>query len=224
MILKVKKIKLETENSFSLILEKPKRFNFYPGQYLDIELPVNDPNSSTRAFTISSSPTENYLTVTTKKGITPFKKFVENIKPGDTVFASHPAGTFVLDETESAVFIAGGIGITPFRSMIRYVLDQKLKTPILLIYSNSDENFPFKDELDRWPKQLPNLKVIYHISKISGRLNIDKLEKILNLKSLILNHIFYLAGPPNMVDDIEKILIETGVDPLNIRADRFDGY
>lgn len=224
MILKVKQFRLETKDCFSLILEKPKGFSFYPGQYLDVELPIADPNGSTRAFTISSSPTENYLMHTTKKGISPFKKFMENIKPGKTVSASHPAGTFTLDETEEAIFVAGSIGITPFRSMLKYIFDNKLSTPITLIYSNSDEDFPFKKDLNNWQKQLPNLKVIYHISKISGRLNKQGLLSYLQSTTYPLQPIYYLAGPPKMIDDLEKILIEIGVDSINIRIDRFDGY
>ncbi|OGE26636.1 hypothetical protein A3C26_04570 [Candidatus Daviesbacteria bacterium RIFCSPHIGHO2_02_FULL_39_12] len=224
MILNVLEKKQVSKNIFSLILEKPKGFIFYPGQYLDVELPVDDPNGSTRAFTISSSPTENSLMVTTKKGISPFKKFMENIKPGETVSTSHPAGTFTLDETEKAVFIAGGIGITPFRSMIKYVLDQQLKTPIILIYLNSVNNFPFKNELDNWQNKLPNLKIHYVNTTVQGKLDKGKLKIILHTKYLILNTIFYLAGPPGMVDDVEKILLKIEVDPINIRTDRFDGY
>ena len=143
MQFRIKDIKKETEDCSSLILEKPKGFSFYAGQYLDVKLLVNDPLGNTRAFTISSSPTEDFLMISPKKGITKFKKALENLKIGDIITTSHPAGTFILDETESAIFIAGGIGITPFRSMIKYALDQKLITPITLIYSNSDTNFLF---------------------------------------------------------------------------------
>lgn len=221
MILKIKDRKTDNKHCFSLIFEKPTSFNFYPGQYLDLKLPVNDPNGDTRAFTISSSPTEEFLMVTPKKGISPFKKFLENLKAGDSVESSHPAGTFTLDESSSAFFFAGGIGITPFRSIIKYCLDQEISTTITLIYSNSDNDFLFKEELENWKKNLPNLSIIYHNSNLNGHLNKAKLYTAVG--SLV-NNIFYLAGAHSFVNDMEKILLELGIDETNIRYDRFDGY
>lgn len=217
MELKILENKPETANYFSLILEKPTDLFFYPGQYLDIELPIADSYGNVKAFTISSSPTEDFLIVTSKKGKSNFKKYMQSLKPGDLISTSHPAGTFTLDETTTAVFIAGGIGITPFRSMLKWTVDQKLMLPITLIYLNSDTDFPFREELDSWKQKLPDLNIIYHNSAKSGRLN--KLPPIpYNLP------IYYLAGPQNMVDEYGQKLLALGTDPLNIRYDRFDGY
>lgn len=213
MLLKIKQIKHETDEILSFIFDKPTGFSFYPGQYLDIKLPVGN----TRAFTISSSPTEDFLMITPKKGISPFKKLMEQLKIGDEVESSHPAGTFTLDESSPAVFLAGGIGITPFRSILKYVFDQKLKTPITLIYSNSDDNFLFKKELKDWKQTLPEFTIIYHNSTQNGHLT--KLPPT--------NYhlpIYYLAGSHSFVNDMEKILKQLGVDETNIRYDRFDGY
>lgn len=223
MILKVLKNKKELPNIFSLILEKPKGFNFYPGQYLDVELPVKDEYGKTRAFTISSSPTEGFLMITPKKGTTLFKKMLEKLTAGDTLKTSHPAGTFTLDESQPAVFIAGGIGITPFRSMLKWAVDQKIKTPITLIYSNSDNNFLFKKELNLWQKQLPNFKIHYIISSKVGRLNKEKLLQLVP-SPYTLVPIYYLAGPPGLVYDLQKVLLDLGVDSSNIRIESFDGY
>lgn len=217
MILKIKKIRLEANNYFSLILQKPDNFNFYPGQYLDIELPVKDKNDSTRAFTIASSPTENHLMITTKIGLSTFKKALAKLQPGDIIKSSHPVGTFTLDDSTPAYFIAGGIGITPFRSMIKYAIDRKLSTPITLIYSNSNDNFLFKEELNLWGKKLPNLKIIYIVTSRDGQLT--QLPST-NYKLPI----YYLAGPPGMVDDFARMLLNLGVSDVNIRYDRFDGY
>ena len=200
-------------NYFSLVFEKPKGFIFYPGQYLDYEL-----ESDTRAFTISTSPTEDFLTLTAKKGSSEFKKALDKLKPGDEIITSHPAGTFILDESSPAVFIPGGIGITPFRSMIKYALDQKLKTKITLIYASSDENFIFKQELEKWQQDLPNLDIIYHNSTKLGHLT------TLSPKPYPLNPIYYLAGSHEFVNAMEKILLEMKIDQTNIRYDRFDGY
>ncbi len=213
MILKIIRTKEEANNCFSLILQKPKDFNFYPGQYVDVEL-----KNDTRAFTISSSPTERFLMITTKKGVSNFKKALVKLKMGDDIKTSHPAGTFTLDESTPAVFIAGGIGITPFRSMIKYVLDQKINTPITLIYSNSDDNYLFKQELDEWQKVYPRLEIVYTNTTKSGHLT------TLNTKNLTSNTIYYLAGSHSMVNEFEKILLDLGIDQINIHYDRFDGY
>lgn len=218
MQLKIKEVKIIDPKHFSLILEKPNNFSFYPGQYLDIKLPVKDKFGDTRAFTISSSPTEENLMITSKKGVTPFKKLVGNLKIGDIIKSSHPAGTFTLDESSSAVFIAGGIGITPFRSIIKYAVDQNIKTKITLIYSNSDENFLFKEELDKWLQKLLNLKIIYHNSAHLGRL------QSLQPTTYNLQPIYYLAGSHSFVNNMAQILIDSGIDETSIRYDRFDGY
>lgn len=211
MNLKVVKRRIERD-CFSLIFEKPKGFSFYAGQYLDIQL-----GDDTRAFTISSSPIEDFLMITTKRGISDFKKTMEKLKPGNTITTSHPAGTFTLDETESAVFIAGGIGITPFRSMIKYAVSSKINTPITLIYSSSDNNFLFKKELDEWQDWYGGLDIEY--------INTSKQGRLTHLPSTIYHlPIYYLAGSPSFVDDMEKILLEMGLDEINIRYDRFDGY
>ena len=241
MLFIVLKKNKETENIFSLILEKPKGFNFYPGQYIDIGLPVEDEFGNTRAFTISSSPTENFLMITPKIGVTPFKKFMEKLKKEDVITSSHPAGTFTLDESSPAVFIAGGIGITPFRSMIKYVLDMQISTPITLIYSVNGE-FAFKNELDIWQKQLPNLTILYLDTSREDRLNQGSFLKLYPIPlgnavaassaytlypknaSSQASLIFYLAGSHSFVDNLENILLNLGIDQTNIRTDRFDGY
>lgn len=222
MILKILNKKAETKNCFSLILEKPKGFNFYPGQYLDIELAVNDPLGKTRIFSIASSPSEDFIMLTYKVGDSQYKIKLESLRPNNIISSSHPAGTVVIDDSSPIVMLSGGIGIAPHRSMIKWAVDRKLDLPITLIYSNSDPDFIFKKELDLWQKQLPSLKVFYHISGKNGHLNKEKIK--LYPIPYTLSPIFYLAGPPKMVDDFEDALLKMGVDEVNIRTDRFDGY
>lgn len=224
MILKVIEIKQETKNTFSITLERPKGLNFYPGQYLDITLPVDDPLGTARILSIASSPSEDFLILTYNLGVTRYKKYLEKLKPGDTIESSHPAGTVVIDDSSPIIMIAGGIGIVPYRSMIKWAVDRKLDLPITLIYSNSDADFIFKKELDLWLKQLPSLKIHYINTNQDERLNKVTLKKILNSSFMIHDSIFYLAGPPSLVDDFENILLNLGVESFNIRTDRFDGY
>ncbi|MDO8619582.1 MAG: FAD-dependent oxidoreductase [Candidatus Daviesbacteria bacterium] len=223
MLLKISTVKEEVPGVFSLIFDKPAYFHSYPGQYLDYELPVKDPDGNTRSFTISSSPTENFLMLSTRHGITPFKKLLETLKPGVEIKTSHPAGTFTLDEKSPAVMIAGGIGITPFRSMIKWAYDNHLNIHIKLIYANSDADFPFKNELDKWKKELKNLKIDYINTTIQGKLDARKL-KFLTTNYSLPSTVYYLAGPPKMVTSFEKTLLSEGVDKTNIRYDEFDGY
>lgn len=216
MILTVKRVKRETQGCFSVIFKKPKNLNYYPGQYLTVKY-----QKVQREFTIASSPTENFLMITTRSGLSPLKKFLANLKPEDKLESDHPAGTYILDTRSPAVIICGGIGITPARSMIKYALDNKLSIPISLIYSNSDEHFIFKKELDKLERQYSKLVIHYIVTSKTGRLNITKLTTIV---TSLVNKIFYLAGPPKMVDNFEEILLKLDVDSTNIRTDRFDGY
>ncbi len=223
MQLKLIKIRQETKDTYSLILEKPENFNFYPGQYLDVEMPVDDPLGKTRILSIASSPSEDTVILTYKLGITPYKKALEKLKPGDVISSSHPAGTVVIDASSPIVMIAGGIGIAPHRSMLKWAVDRKLDIPITLIYSNTDEDIIFKKELDVWQKQLPSLKIHYVITSKDGRLTKEKLEQLLP-EAFRLLPIYYLAGTPSMVDTFENILLDLGIESFNIRTDRFDGY
>lgn len=221
MKLTVKHIKKEANNTFSIIFKRPKNLDFYPGQYLDLELPVKDPGGKTRIMSIASSPSEDFLMVTYKLGVTPYKKFMAQLKVGDKVESSHPAGTVVIDDSGPIVMLSGGIGIAPHRSMIKWAVDRKLNLPITLIYSNSDEDFIYKKELNQWLKIYPKLTIHYIITSKDGRLTPTNLSTIVE-KSV--EQIFYVSGPPGMVDDFENILLNLGVESFNIRTDRFDGY
>ncbi len=219
MQLVVKAVRKENDNVLSIIFKKPKGLFFYPGQYLDLKVS----KEQNRSFSISSSPIERYLMITFNKGVSWYKQLLENVETGDQLQSSHPAGTFTLDKNSPAVFLAGGIGITPFRSMVKYAIDNKLTTPILLIYSNADENFLFKKELDQWQKSYSPLQIIYVDTTLEGRLNKDKLQQLLSPVTT-LPPIYYLAGPPKMVNDFKDILLKLNIDRVNIRTDEFTGY
>lgn len=221
MQLKVKGIKKESKDTISIILEKPDNFSFYPGQFLDIELSVKDSLGPTRILSLSSSPSEDFIMLTYKKGTSHFKKKLQTLKAGDLISSSFPAGTVVIDDSSPLVLMPGGIGIAPHRSMIKWAVDRKLNLPITLIYSNSDSDFIFKKELDEWQKQYPKLTIHYVITSKDGRLNKSQLAPIVSMYGTA---VYYLAGKPSMVDDFEKILLELGIDETSIRTDRFDGY
>jgi glycine betaine catabolism B len=226
----VKKID-EAKDTKSFIFQPEKAILFSPGQYLYYTLPkLNYPDAkgATRHFTIASSPTEDGLMLTTKiRAESGYKKTLDELPMGSFVEIQEPNGTFFFDEgeTEPHVFLAGGVGITPFRSMIKYVVDKKIKTPIYLIYSNSDESTTFKKELDEITKSNPNIKVHYVVSSIEGHLDQTKIDSIIgswNLKNI--KFTWWICGPPPFTSAMEDILSKMKVPGGQIRSEKFTGY
>src|SRR3990167_894493 len=220
-----------TEDTYSHYFEKPLGFEFAPGQYnrwfLNIENP--DERGSRRPFTIASSPLEKDLMVTTKKGITSFKKKFFDLKEGEELDIFGPLGTFVLNEQDlkPKVFLAGGIGITPYYSMLTYAFEKKLTNIIILLASfSTKEEIIYHKELLEVSKILPNIKVIYTLTKEdvpgfeSGRINEEMIKKYSDVSSSV----FYIVGPPGMVSNIEGIVTAIGVSEERIKIENFTGY
>lgn len=218
----------EARSTKSFVFETEKEVTYEPGQYFYLTLPkleYPDPRGETRHFTISYSPTESKnLQITTRiREESGFKKTLDSLPIGTVVDLEGPTGTFILDENEPGphVFIAGGIGITPFRSFIKYAIDKGLKTQMHLIYSNSDSDFVFKNELEAWDKENENIKVDFIDSSKVGHLNEDLLRKLV---SDVNAPTYWIVGPPPMVDAVEKILDEMKVSGDKIRTEKFTGY
>lgn len=195
-----------------------------PGQYFHYVL--NHENSDDRGlerwFTISSAPFENQISITTRfaeKGSS-FKNALNNMNIGDTIDGDGPEGDFILgDLSKNHVFIAGGIGITPFRSMLVQLMHEGLQINCNLLYANRDENYVFYDELQKISESQNNFK----IHKFTGDERIE--EKDLTPIYPDLNEpIYYVSGPKPMVEHYEKLLIGLGVEKANIKLDDFPGY
>jgi len=142
-----------------------KTVNYNAGQFafFDIGEVYNDPKGPIRHFTISSSPTENFIMFSTRIRDSPYKKRLSTLEKGAKVKVRGPEGQFVLhqDYTKPAVFLSGGIGITPFRSMIKYATDMQLPVKIIMFDSNRNRNnILFKKEFDEWANMNKNLKII----------------------------------------------------------------
>ena len=154
-----------------------------------------------------------------------FKKLINELEIGSKVNARGPFGEFVLDTNDKTtqVFIAGGIGITPFRSIIKNNIDNKLNVPIYLIYSNSDAEFIFKNELDNWMKDNINLKIEYIDTSITGRIDSAKLNSILSTNNLTKSKI-WIVGPKLFVDAMEDALNEIKISQDQIKVEKFSGY
>ncbi len=221
--LKVKELRKETADYLSIIYETPRDFIFTPGMWMDIRF-ISEELSIGRTFSFASSPTEPDLTITFKKGVSRFKKSMENVKPGDTMLITqYGSNGFKLDKRTQSIFVAGGIGIVPFRSMIKNAIDFNEKLDVLVIYLNRTDDFPFKKDLDEWQAISRHLKIKYLITEEEGRLNKEKIQEfypsINNIKPMC-----YIAGPPGMVDNTKKIFLDLGIDGDNILIDRFEGY
>ena len=140
--------------------------NYKGGQYAIVDLETKeDPEGPLRSFTMASSPTEeDFILISTRIRDTPFKKKLASLDVGTSVNMTAPLGKFVLHEDYSkiVVFLSGGIGVTPFRSMIKYATDTQLPMKITIFDSNrNQDNILFKDEIDEWASLNRNLKIIY---------------------------------------------------------------
>jgi ferredoxin-NADP reductase len=204
------------------------------GQFFEWTLPHAHPDSRgiRRFFTIASSPTEPLIMLCTRITNQPstFKAALNQLKAGDTITAGHLEGDFTLprDVKKKLVFIAGGIGITPFRSMIKYLVDKNEKRDIVLFYSNRTESdIAFRELFDEAKKI--GLITIYTITDNvptdwQGKAGfIDQImiqAEVADYKE----RIFYISGPEPMVESFEKMIAAMGVADKAIKRDFFPGY
>ena len=226
--LAVTKVKYETHDVFSTYFSKA--FDYKPGQYLMLELDVEDPEGNTRPLSIASSPTEDFILLSTKIRDTPFKQKLIALKAGDKINALGPMGNFTLKEdAKEIVFLGGGIGITPFRDMIKYATDKRLSIKMTLLYSNkTPEDIVYKDEWPLFEQQNPNLKVEHTITDDitgwdgrTGRINAAMIKEFC---SDINNTLFYICGPPGMVTGLFELLKTINIPISNVKIEKFAGY
>jgi len=209
--------------------------DFRPGQYFFVNLPDighQDEKGLRRHITVVTSPTERgVLGLATRMRDSAFKRTLGELPVGAEVDVEPPKGAFALpeDPARPLVFVAGGIGITVFRSMLRYIRDERLPYRVTLIYSNRDrESTAFLDELREFERQLPDLRLILTMTqdpswdgetrKIDAQFFKDYLGDDLNAFT------FVVAGPPGMAEAVQRALEEAGVKEENILAQRFSGY
>lgn len=231
-----------TADAWTFSFKKPKGFKYTAGQYIKIKLPINAPDSRgvSRYFTLSSSPTEEFLSITTRIMKSSFKIALSEISQNSRVEMRGPWGDFVLDISASlentrdrqgkqVVMIAGGIGLTPYRSMIKYVVDMKLPFRIIMIVSyRNEKDILFKEELEGIQKKNNNIQIVTTISEPGaswrgdkGRINIKLLQKKL---ASFNNKAYYIAGPDPMIAVIARMLGSEGVVKDQILTDGFPGY
>lgn len=174
-------------------------------------------------YSISSSPTESELRITFRDGVSQLKRALRSIQGGEKLLISQYGNDydFQLKKNQSSILIAGGVGIAPFRSMLKEMSDNGNTNEVKLIYLNQNDTFLFKEELDDWSNQLPNLSVHYIVTK---ELNRKKREKLVLSLVKSPHQNFYISGPSGMVEANEHLLIDNGIPVRNIRIDSFGGY
>jgi ferredoxin-NADP reductase len=235
LMLTLKSIESAGADAYDFVFAPDRPLAFRPGQYLEWTLGHRYPDDrgNRRYFTIASSPTEKdiHLGVKFYHPASTFKRALAEMKAGDTISASHLAGSFVLpkDTKQKLVFIAGGIGVTPFRSMVQYLLDKKEARSVVVLYSNKKaDEISYKDMFDRAQREL-GIKTVYFAtgekSPVPGVYTEQISQKIIAQEIPdYRDRTFYISGPHSMVDAFEKTLREMGVPRRKIKIDFFPGF
>lgn len=211
---------------------------YSPGEYMEWTLGHDDPDDrgNRRYFTLASSPTEEQIRIGVKfylNSSSSFKKKMLSLSSGDQISASSLAGDFVLpkDQNQKLVFIAGGIGITPYRSMLKYLMDAGEKRSIVLFYSNKyAQDVVYRDVFDQ-ASSILGTKVIYTLTEtdqipltwtgLTGRINEKMIREEVPDFSV---RKFYLSGPHTMVENFERELLSMGIPRSQIKTDYFPGF
>jgi ferredoxin-NADP reductase len=225
------------EGTMTFRFDKPASWAFKPGQFVDMTLldPLEmDSEGNTRTFSIASAPHEETLMVATRMRDTAFKRVLRAMPLGTTVKIEGPFGNLILQNAaaRAAVFLAGGIGITPFRSMLFHVAHATLSHRIFLFYSNRrPEDAPFLDELQALEGTNPNYTLIATMTEMEtshrswhGETGLISKEILSRYLKDALSPIYYIAGPPGMVKGLQTMLTEIGVNDPDIRTEEFAGY
>lgn len=223
-------------DTFAFAFDKLPNFKFTAGQYMEWTLPHKniDSRGNRRYFSLASSPTENeiFLAVKFYNPSSSYKKALLNLEEGQKIIASQVAGDFTLPKNinKPLVFIAGGVGIVPFRSIIKQIIDNKMQLDITLFYSNrTADEILFSDTFQK--AQEYGVKTIYTLTAIDnipenwqgerGYITEDLLKQKL---PDYLQRAYYISGPQLMVQSFEKLLLGMGVKKRNIITDFFPGY
>jgi ferredoxin-NADP reductase len=242
--LKLKRRAEVAERTLEFRFDKPAGMTFKAGQFMDLTLldpPETDAEGNTRGFSINSAPDDPELIFTTRLRDTAFKRVLQVMPLGTEVKVEGPFGNLTLHNNASrpAVLLAGGIGITPFRSIVRRAAHEKLPHRIFLFCANRrPEDAPFLDEFRSLAVENPNFTFIPTMTQMSGshlpwKGETGYIDHALILKQLTGNAspgkggagpIFYMAGPPKMIAGLRTMLNEAGVDDDDIRTEEFTGY
>ena len=212
----------ESDNVYTFLFEKEKDVTWKAGQHGLFTITHKKIKNGTRPITVASAPSENVIQLTLGISDAPsdFKKAMLELKPGMNVRMSGPVGSFYLQDDSPSILIAGGIGITPFRSMLKQIEAEGngVGKQIHLLYLDSKESFVFRDELDEIANKT-SITVTYLESREGLQQELDKLSSLYEN-----NGNYYIAGPKSMVESISVLLQSNAISKKRIKKDVFFGY
>jgi ferredoxin-NADP reductase len=225
------------EGTMAFHFEKPSGFVFKAGQTADLTLldpAESDAEGNVRTFSIASAPREGQLMFATRMRDTAFKRVLRNVPLDSEVQIEGPMGSFTLhnNQAKPAVFLAGGIGITPFSSIVRQAAADKLGHKLYLFYSNRrPEDAAFMKDLQALETQNPNFHFVPTMTEIDksretwkGETGFINGEMLVKQVPQLQGPIYYVAGPPAMVAAMREMLVSAGIDQDDIRSEDFAGY
>jgi ferredoxin-NADP reductase len=216
---------IENDNAVSFLFTAENSLKWLPGQHAGFTIPKADAaGKPTKPFSIASTPDEGVIRLTTKVPENPsaYKRHLMSLTPGDSIIMSGPIGNFYVEDTSKPIlFIAGGIGITPYRALLKNYDKNKATAPssIKLLYIDSSPEFTFKDELDA----LHETNDFFFIKYLTERTTLT--AEIINFANDHKNNAYYfISGSPSMINSIKELLKENGIKAKAIKADSFRGY
>ena len=233
--LKLQRIERAAAGCYDFVFQPDRRVAFQAGQYLDwtLHVPNPDDRGNRRPFTIASAPTEHEVRFGVKfyDGPSAFKRSLAAMRPGDIIYGSQLAGTFTLpaDPARKLAFIAGGIGVTPFRSMIQDLLDRGEKRSIVMLYGNNKlTEIAYGDIFQQAESEL-GLRIVYAVAEPEAdgyAIHDGVVDEALIQKHIpdYMERTFYLSGPRAMVVRFQSSLKELGVRRSRIKVDYFPGF
>jgi ferredoxin-NADP reductase len=217
--------------------EKPAGFSFKPGQAIDLILmkpPSAEAASGRHAFSLVSAPFQSTLTIATRLRDSAFKRALQALPIGAPVGLEGPFGSLTLHSNRArpAVFIAGGIGITPFMSILRQAARDELPQRLVLLYSNRrPEDAAFLAELEELERRNRNFRLVATMTEMDkssrpwrGETGLIDQDRVMSINKELAEPIYYTAGPPLMVAGLRETLASAGINDDDVRSEEFYGY
>ena len=225
------------EGTMAFHFEKPSGFGFKPGQAIDLVLP-GPPEAEAQGlrhtFSLVSAPFQNESVIATRMRDSAYKRALGSLPVGAPVQLEGPFGSLTLhnDRTRAAVFIAGGIGITPFMSILRQAAEDQLPQCLSLLYSNRrPEDAAFLAELQELEPRYGSFRLVATMTQMAksarpwnGETRLIDEDLVKRVGGELTAPVYYLAGPPAMVEAVRKTLNGAGIDDDDIRSEEFYGY
>lgn len=225
-------------NTMEFVFSRPQGFSFVAGQAVD--LIIGDVTETLRmqdvrhCFSLLSAPHEQVLRIATRVRDSAYKQALLTMPLGSLLHIEPPFGNLALDDDQqrAVVMLAGGIGITPFMSMIQQACQQDSQQQMLLFYSNrSVKDAAYLDQLQQLEQQMPNFKLVATMTSMAatdhvwgGETGYFTARQIQQYCKDLSRPLYYVSGPPRLVESVYDLLEEAGVDDDDIRVESFTGY